>query len=331
MDVAFTTFSDKIDPIEMEALRLKKNMLLPVLAITFTAVIWGLSFLSIKVSVAVIPPMTLALVRFLMASVILTVMIKIIEPRSKLRKKDIPALSLAGVIGITVYFFFENNGVKMTTASVASIIIAAIPILSILADYIFFKSPLSPYKVFCVLLSILGVYLVVGANLSGPNGRGNLPGNLMMLGAALSWVFYAIITRPLGKKHSQLYIVTYQTIFGTICLIPFSLLEMGGWQPVSIVVMLNVAFLGVFCSALGYYLYVYALKILGIGVVSLFINLIPVVTVISSYFILKETISPAQMAGGALIVVSVYLASWKQAAGSRADSPEAGSEKQATG
>lgn len=308
---------------------MKKSRLLPVLAITLTAVIWGLSFLSIKISVAVIPPMTLALLRFIMASVLLSLMIRILEPGSKLKKEDIPALSVAGIIGITVYFFFENNGVKMTTASVASMIIAAIPILSLLADYLFFKSPLSPYKIFCVLLSIIGVYLVVGANLTGPHGRSNLMGNLMMMGAALSWVAYGIFTRPLGKKYSQLYIVTYQTIFGTLCLVPFSLLEMGNWQPVSTVVMLNVAFLGVFCSALGYYLYVYALKSLGIGVVSLFINLIPVVTVISSYFILKETISPAQMAGGALIIVSVYLASWRQAAGSRAASPEAGSKKQA--
>ncbi|MFZ5647568.1 MAG: DMT family transporter [Bacillota bacterium] len=292
---------------------MKKSNLLPVMAITLTSVIWGMSFLSIKVSVMVIPPMTLALIRFVMASVILVAMLKILEPGSRLDQKDIPALSVAGIIGITLYFFFENNGVKLITASVASIIIATIPILSILSDYIFFKSPLSPYKAICVLLSIVGVYLVVGANISGPEGRGNLLGNLLMLGAAVSWVVYSIVTRPLGKKHSQLFIVTWQTIFGTLSLVPFSLLEMGDWQPVSMTVILNVAYLGIFCSALGYYLYVYAMKKLGISVVSLFINLIPVVTVVSSYFILGEEITTVQMTGGALIVASVYLASWRQA------------------
>lgn len=308
---------------------MKKITLLPVLAITLTAVIWGLSFLSIKISVSVIPPMTLALLRFAIASVLLSVMLRILEPGSRLKKGDVPALSVAGVIGIAVYFFFENNGVKMTSASVASMIIAAIPILSLLADYLFFKSPMSRYKIFCVLLSIVGVYLVVGANLTGPHGRSNLMGNLMMMGAAFSWVAYGIITRPLGKKYTQLYIVTYQTIFGTLCLLPFSLLEMGSWQPVSSTVLLNVAFLGVFCSALGYYLYVYALKSLGIGVVSLFINLIPVVTVISSYFILREKVSAAQMAGGALIIISVYLASWKQSSAEQSAALRAKAEKQA--
>ncbi|MFZ5651599.1 MAG: DMT family transporter [Bacillota bacterium] len=293
---------------------MKRSNLLPVLAITLTSVIWGLSFLSIKVSVMVIPPMTLALVRFLMASVILVAMLKIMEPGSRLDKKDVPALSAAGIVGITLYFFFENNGVKLTTASVASIIIATIPIMSIISDFIFFKIPLLPYKVICVILSIAGVYMVVGANIAGPGGSGNLAGNLLMLGAAVSWVAYSIVTRPLGKKHTQLFIVTYQTVFGTISLVPFSLLEMGDWQPVSVAVMLNVAYLGIFCSALGYYLYVYSMKKLGIGVVSLFINLIPVVTVVSSYFILGEEITTVQMAGGALIVTSVYLASWGQTA-----------------
>ncbi len=93
------------------------------------------------------------------------------------------------------------------------------------------------------------------------------------------------------------------------------MLERAGWQAVSGTVMLNAAYLGLFCSALGYYLYVYAMKNLGIGVVSLFINLIPVVTVASSYFILDETIGPLQLAGGALIVTSVYLTSWKQVSG----------------
>lgn len=302
---------------------MKKTNILPVMAITLTAILWGLSFLSIKISVMVIPPMTLALLRFIIASVVLLALLKIAEPETRIRREDAPALAVAGLLGITAYFFFENNGVRLTTAAVASIIIAIIPILSILADYIVFRNSLSPFGIICVVVSILGVYLVVGANISGHNSHGNLTGNLLMLGAAVCFTAYNIVTRPLGKKYSQLAIVTYQTLFATISLIPLSLLERNSWRPVSLTVILNVIFLGIFCSALGYYLYVYALKKMGIGTVSIFINLIPVVTVASSYLILHETVGPAQMAGGALIILSVYLSSWKQLSVSRAAvSPE---------
>jgi drug/metabolite transporter (DMT)-like permease len=267
------------------------------------------------VAVAVIPPMTLAMIRFLLASVLLSLLLRLCEPGAKLVKNDIPMLSLTGIIGIAAYYYFLNTGIKFTTASATSIILSVVPVLSMLADYLFFKNPLTPHKILCVLLSIAGVCLVVGANFSRPEGGVNLIGNLLMLAAALSWVAYNIFTCSLGKKRSLLYIVTYQTIFGTICLLPFSLLEMDRWQPVSTAVMLNVAFLGILCSAIGYYIYVYALKNLGVGTATLFLNLVPVVTVVSSYFILKETIDPAQMAGGAMIILSAYLAGWKQAAG----------------
>lgn len=106
----------------------------PLVAITVTSIMWGLSFLSIKVSVAVLPPMTLALSRFLMASLLLIIVLKWREPQTRLNRKDFPLMISAGVIGVTAYFYFENNGVKLTSASAASIIIATIPIVTLLAD-----------------------------------------------------------------------------------------------------------------------------------------------------------------------------------------------------
>lgn len=296
---------------------MKKTMLLSYLAIILTILMWGMSYLSIKVTVSVIPPMTLALLRFLVAIFILIPLLKFLEPGARLNKEDIPILSLTGIVGITAYYFFQINGIKLTTASSASIIVATVPIISLLAEYLFFKSPLSAYKVCCVLLSLAGVFLVVVNNMGTEAGGSSLPGNLLMLGTALCWVAYNIFTRPLGEKRSLLYITTYQLIFGTIFTIPFALFEMDQWQPLTGSAVLNVIFMGVFCNALGYYLYVLALKNLGTGVVTLFVNLIPVTTVISSYFILKESISPAQLAGGALIITSVYVAGLKQMAEAR--------------
>ena len=290
---------------------MSKNKFLAVLAITFTAVIWGLSFPSIKVSVAEIPPMTLALARFLLASVVLVLFLRWMEPSTRLAGKDMPLMGLAGFIGVTAYFFFENHGVNLTTASAASLIIGTIPILTLVADYLFCGNKLSPMKIFSVVLSTFGVYLVVAVNRVQDLTGGSLWGDILMFGAALSWVVYTLVTRPLGQRYSKLAVVTYQTLFGTMSIVPFALLEYGSWQPVSGVVWLNVVFLGLFCSALGYYLYVYAMDGLGVSVVSMFINLIPVVAVAGGYFILQETVTWTQVMGGVVIILSVYLATWQ--------------------
>lgn len=131
---------------------MQKNRLLSILMISFVMILWGMSFLSIKVTVAVLSPMGLALTRFVIASVILMVLLKILEPRAKLAKNDIVRMSVSGMVGITIYFFFENNGVKYTTASTASIIIAVIPALTVISDFVFFGNRLTLAKIVGVLL-----------------------------------------------------------------------------------------------------------------------------------------------------------------------------------
>lgn len=289
---------------------MSNNRLGAVLAISTVAVLWGLSFLSIKIAVAVVPPMTLALARFVMASIILYPLLKWREPQTRLQRQDWFAMLMAGVSGVSAYFYFENNGVRLTTASTASIIIAAIPILTLIADYFVNGTRLTKPKVSGVLISLLGVYLVVGADWRELTASGQGLGYLMMFGAGASWVAYSLLTKPLGKRYSDLGLLCYQTLFGTATLLPFALLEMRRWAPVSGAVWLNITFLGIFCSALGYYLYIYALKGLGVAVVSVYINLIPVVTVIAGYFILGETLTPRQLTGGLLVLASVSVASW---------------------
>ena len=67
-------------------------------------------------------------------------------------------------------------------------------------------------------------------------------------------------------------------------------------------------YLGIFCSALGYYFYAYGLDVLGVTVCSVFLNLIPVVTVISGFFLFNERLSASTLAGGAVVIAGVYIA-----------------------
>ncbi len=285
-----------------------KSKLIPILALLFVMVIWGLSFLSIKYSMSVVGPMTLAILRFIIASAILFTMLRIREPATRLLRADLPLMALSGIIGITIYFFFENNGVKLTTVASASILIASIPVLTILADCIFCGSRFTITKVLGGVLSFGGVYLLVRDSGQFDFSSQNFMGNLLILGAALAWVAYSILTRPLHQKYSRLAITTYQTLCGTVAIIPFLPWETNYWPLLNGVVVANILFLGVFCSALGYYIYVYAIDRLGVALSSLFINIVPVVTVLAGYLILDEKITSSQIIGGGVIIFAVLLA-----------------------
>lgn len=281
------------------------------LAAIGTAVLWGLSYLSTKVALTAFSPMPLAFTRFLIASIILFLWTRIAEPHTKLQKQHIPRFLLTGVIGISIYFTFENNGINLTNASLASLIIGGIPILAMIADIIFTKSTLTPMKIMSALVSFIGVYLIISTN--SLKTSGSLLGYLFMMGAAISWVVFNFLTKPLYKNYSGLAITTYQTIFGTVALFPFVVLDPPSWHSLSnSTIILNILYLAIFCSAIGYFLYIVALKYLGITTTTLFINFIPVTSVTASCILLGEHLSFIQIVGGLCIIASVYMATFSQ-------------------
>lgn len=283
----------------------KNNSIAAWIPMSITVIIWGMSFLSIKVTVSVLPIMTQVLLRHIIATIALFAVMKVYKPSSKLKKEDIPMLFLAGLLGITVYFYFENNGVQRITAASASMIIGVVPIFTVIADFIIFKQPLTRRKILSVFISIIGVYLIVGN--SNTRSQNEFVGYLFMLGAALSWVIYTIVTKSLLNKYSDLEIIYYQTIFATLTLIPFALFEKTNWTAINSTIILNLLFLGVFCSAVATYFYIISIDKIGISACSLMMNLIPVVAVIASYILLNEQVTLLQLIGGLAVIIAVIL------------------------
>jgi len=301
-------------------------------AIITCVLLWGFSFISTKITLAVFPPMSLGMLRFAIALIFLYFIKLKLAPNEKLRIKDIPLLFAAGFSGVTLYFFCENNGIALVSASEASIAVSSIPIITMIAERIIVKPLLKrkrmahnggghppheknePAKTKVLqwigcFISIAGVWLVAGVSFAI---SGSITGYIYMTGAVLSWVVYSILTRPLFASHSGIYIVFWQSVAGFICFIPFSIVEFQSWGKATVEVIIHLVFLGVFCSAIGYWLYVRALEILGATVCAFFINLIPVVTVISGFFMLGERLMPLQWLGAALVITGVYLAMWEK-------------------
>ena len=289
-------------------------------AIIACVIFWGFSFVSIKIAVAVFPPMTLGALRFSLALVFLFFIKKKMAPDEKITVKDMPMLAGAGLTGVTLYFFFENNGVLLIPASEASIIIAAIPVITLIAegirDKITLKKMLLPGL--GALVSVTGVGLVAGVSFAL---SGTALGYFYMAGACVSWVVYCFLTRPLFSRHSRIFIVFWQSLAGFLGFLPFTFFETinanSAFVMPGLEVWGHVIFLGICCSALGYWFYALSLKTLGLGTSTIFINLIPVVSAIGGYFILGDRLSPLQWFGAALVLAGVYIAMAAQDTGQK--------------
>jgi len=276
------------------------RQILPILAAVGAMLFWGLSFVSSKAILNTgFPPMTMVAMRFLIASVVLIPLRRRLDPGFRLQKQDRLFLLLSALFGICLYFFCESRGIKYTSASNAALITAIIPALTVGAEYLIFRSGVRWFQVVGIALSIVGVYFVVQRT-PGQYDRAFL-GNLLMFGACLSWVAYNMFSRNLHKGLRGVNLITFQSMIGTVLLLPIALSEVRSWSFGNLGVWLNLVYLGVICTALSFFLYLYALARLGPVRVTSFINLLPVVSVVGGMLILGERLLPAQMIGGVVL------------------------------
>lgn len=286
------------------------------LMLIFVNIMWGLSFIFSKTALTEgMPAMTLAFWRYLLTAVMMLPMCLKAEKGVRLGK-DAPLALVTTLLGITVYFYFELTGLKRTTASAASLILALVPMLTLLFRIAFMRERISAIRWIAVVLSLVGAYFVIITD--GGEGAGTLIGNLLMVCACLCWTGYILSTPRLMENHSSLRVSTWQAVAAVITLAPFALMERSEWVPVSLKAWLCIFALAAICSALGYVLYNEAIRTVDSLTVSLTINLNPVAACIGGALLLGETLSGMQLFGGVLIILSMVI-----------DAFEAGAKKQA--
>lgn len=279
------------------------------IAIMIAVIAWGISFLNTKIAIQALGAMTLCFSRFSMALIILSIIAFISKKDLRIKKKDIKYFLLAGGVGITVYFYFESTGVKYISPSSASLVLASLPIATILAETVFDRKKLNMKMVLGGIISLIGVGIVISSDLDLKNifASGELKGYIMMFCAIGAWVVYSLSTRVLFNKYSQFTIIYYQFVFGVALALPFAFLENNSIELINSTVIMNVIMLGIFSSTIGFFAYNYSMKVLGVSKSSLFINFIPIVTIVVSYFYYGSLVGIRQILGGILIIASVII------------------------
>ncbi len=268
---------------------------------------WGISFIAIKIVVSVIPPITMGALRFSISWFVLFVISFFLSKGKKLPKKARILSMIAGFWGITIYFMFENLGVHFTTPSQASLLIATVPIFTVIIVDIYRKKRSSSRLYAMSFLSMLGVSVVILSN--GFEFSSNVIGDLFILAAAFSWGMYTLYLDRLSEYDN--FLATLEmTKWGFFFLIPFSAVEMffEKANPVSFVrpdVLLWLIFLGSLCSGLGYFMWNYGVRVLGSRVSSNFIYLIPLVSVAADAMMLGNIPPAGVFIGGAIAMIGV--------------------------
>lgn len=286
-----------------------KNRKLAHVSAIFLMIIWGMSYLSIKVVIQEgVGPIPAAFYRFLITSIILFLVLKIKYPKERLLKEDRVRMFFSGIFGVTVYFLFENYSVKYTSASNVSILLSSIPVFTLIAQRVVFKEKITFLKTAGATFSAIGIIIIIASKDKINLFSTGTLGDLMALGAALSWVAYNVITSKFKGNYKSITITVYQSIWGCIFLMPGIFLN--SLKMPSNLALANIGFQAIFCTCIGYVIYVYCLEKLGATVITTYINLQSIVTIIAASILINERISLWQIIGSVIIILGVFLVSY---------------------
>jgi drug/metabolite transporter (DMT)-like permease len=283
-----------------------QHTLLTYFALVLTVIFWGTSFVASKFILETVPAWTFLFFRFA-ASSLLFLLLLMAKKSLRLPKGSLWKLLIIAIFEPWLYFIFESAGLKLTSASTTAIIIAAIPATVALASGFLPDEKLTAKVWIGALLSIGGVALV---SLSPTMETGSILGNILVIGAVITATGYIILTRELTKKVSPLQISAYQIFFATILFAPGLFLFDGKGLVERITPELGGAFLYlvIFSTFTAFIAYNYALSKIQAAKAAVFLNGIPLVTMITSWIFLGEQITLVRIIGAALIIAGVSIA-----------------------
>lgn len=283
-------------------------------SLVFTMLLWGGTFIAGRVLAGSVTPVDSAFLRFFIASTVLVLVVLYREKKISIPpvKCWIPLL-LLGMTGIFAYNVCFFYGLQHVTAGRAALIIASTPLAITLFAAFFLGEKLTPQKLWGVAFCLSGAILVISnGHPERLLGGGFGPGEKALLGCVASWTIYSLVGRHVLKTMSPLTSVCYSSIIGTV-LLAIPAIQQGvliELPDISWVNWLSLLYLGVGGTAMGFSLYYQAIHKIGAARSGVFINLVPVFSVLLSWLILDEAVKPIVITGGLLILSGVSLTNY---------------------
>lgn len=292
----------------------KNRNLFPLLFLM--TLLFGMTYIAAKYALQGLGVFQLIFARYAFAFVALSLLFRKTRRRFRLSGNDWKYLALLTAIEPVGYFIFETFGIRYTSPANVSLIIATIPIFAMIFAGLLLRETPGVLAVLGMLTSFGGVYLIVILQESNQLAPRPFLGNSLTLVAAMLAGLYNSVARKLTRHYSPLTITYYQTLAATVVFLPIAIVEyfhnpsafLVDWK-----ILLSVLYLAIGASVLAYFLLNHALSKLEAGRVAIFSNLIPVITIVASYFVYNERLKTEQFLAAGLILLGIFLTNTRRA------------------
>ena len=288
------------------------------IAVAVVVVMWSANFVIVKAAVEAIGPLTFTAARYCVAAI--TLFLLVVWRLGWVRPPTRVLLTLfgLGILGFGVYQVLWSVGLTQITAGDSAMIIAISPVLTALLAGAVGMDRLTPPKLIGALVAFAGVAVVIAGGHELALGA-SLVGDLMTLGAAVLWAVYTVSATRMLQQVDPLQATAWAVLGGAAFLLPLGIWEVvtgggpaagataGAAAGLTVGVVLAILYSGALAAGVANVFVFNAIRLIGPTRVTVSQFLVPFGAVVLGAWLLQEPVGIAQLAGGAVIVLGVWL------------------------
>ena len=284
------------------------------LALLGLIVIWGANFAIVKSALSEVAPLAFNALRLFGGSLVTLALTWVVERDLSIPRRDWGQLLVLGFLSSCLYQFLYIHGQARTGAGNASLILSTVPIFVALIGRVLNLEKLLLRCWIGIVLSFAGIsLLILGGNSSLAMSSETVRGDLLVLGATITWALYTVLSKPLMQRSSALKATACMMVSTTPLMVLAAVPELRAmnWRGVSPQSWLGLTYSAVLAIGIGYVIWNVGVQRLGGTRTALYRYLTPLVTVIVSRIMLGETLQPLQGLGALAILLGIVVARYQ--------------------
>jgi drug/metabolite transporter (DMT)-like permease len=282
-------------------------------AILTLYVVWGSTYLAIRVAVETLPPFVISAVRFAIAGVVMLTAV-VIARRGAVARPTIRELRDCAIIGACLMFGgmgLVSWGEQTVPSGIAGVLIAMMPVWVAIYGRIFFRERLPRLAAIGIATGIVGVVILVGQGVAVDRTL-DPAGILVLIISPMAWAAGATFSANRARLPHDPFLATgLQMLLGSGVLAIAAVVsgELGAVRPSAVTpsAILAAGYLTVVGSLVAFTAFVWVIRHAPLPLVTTYAFVNPVIAVFLGALLLHETVGPVQLVAGAVIVVGVAL------------------------
>lgn len=285
----------------------KSNLSIPFktkLALVAVILFWASAFVGIRAGLLGYSPGGLALLRFVIASIVMYFIYLRRKERAPIQFQDLLLALFTGAIGIGLYNIALNYGELVVSSSMASFIVSQSPVVTTILAFLFLRERVTGYTVLGMMISGIGVALIC---VSSDSKFDFYIGIVFVMISTVVGSLYSILQKSLLQKHNAIDLTAYAIWGGTLILLIFIPDLIHDIKHASIATTLTVVYLGIFPAALTYLAWNYVLSVIPASRAVSFLYCLPIVATFIGWLWLGEVPAVLAFVGGLIALLGVWL------------------------